>query len=741
MRFLLVSSFMLCATTMMSQNAVVNDSIYSPSVNNALRITASSQAIPWTKEVGLRYNMPIVAKLYKCATLFQPTGVLLGIFKDNKCWGYAGIGSSPVGPLMNVTMGYNTATATNFTYKVYVPSTDQIYEVVETVNFANGVPVGQINLPISLNLKFAISTSSNDVSKGTVSGTSGSFTSAQSVSLTATPTAGNRFIKWTTTSGVLVSRNANYNVTATDNLTLIAHFDEILASSVNDANATTSSLPATITDVTINSGGTLSINAPKEVYSLTVVPGAKINLTQPLTVVGDVTFKADQNNSFSANIGSGMTVSGTVRYVKTMNDDEWYFMSFPCNVTISEITQVGGPGLGNLGSDWFINYYDGESRIANLGVTSNWKNVNVATPTHLNTLTLEANKGYIFGLKTGVGTKDVAFVLDKALVAASESAVRSIPVVAYGNGAPVANNHKGWNLVGQPYLSRFKGANASGLTLISFPTAKGKTYHQDTKESFTSIDPFAAYFIQADATLETNGISFALAGRQLSASTVDNSQSDRVQINFSSPTGSDITNLILNNDQSVEYTIGQDLEKMLGLGTSQPQVYTNLNGINFAFNSLPINNVSNLSLGFYTQTAGSNVISVDATQAPELSQLILTDNKNNTSTDLLTSNYSFIAEAGTNNTRFSITAKRISTDNNSIESATNSPIIRTVGNLLTISNVHQIATVNVFDAMGRLVINKQMSGNSIEIPLSTAGVYNVQLLTREKNWSLKTIIK
>jgi len=113
---------------------------------------SQSQAAPWTREIALQYNMAILAKIYKNGVLFQPTGVLLGIFKDNKCWGFAGIGTSPFGPIMNVTMGYNTATASGFTYKVYDPSDERIYEVVETVNFKSNTPVGLINAPISLNV-------------------------------------------------------------------------------------------------------------------------------------------------------------------------------------------------------------------------------------------------------------------------------------------------------------------------------------------------------------------------------------------------------------------------------------------------------------------------------------------------------------------------------------------------------------------------------------------------------------
>jgi hypothetical protein len=120
--------------------------------------SSQSQSDPWAREAGLRYNMPILAKIYKDAVLFQPTGSLLAIIKDGKCWGYAGLGNSPVGPLYNVTIGYNTASATGFNYQFYDATTGKIYSVVQTVNFTNGVPVGAINAPISLTIQNEILT-------------------------------------------------------------------------------------------------------------------------------------------------------------------------------------------------------------------------------------------------------------------------------------------------------------------------------------------------------------------------------------------------------------------------------------------------------------------------------------------------------------------------------------------------------------------------------------------------------
>jgi hypothetical protein len=134
--------------TAQNDNGITN----SNSVARVSEMSTSENAVPWVREAGLRYNMPILARVYKNNILFQPTGALLGIFKDGKCWGYQGIGNSPVGPLFNVTIGYNSASATGFNYKLYDATTNLIYDIVETVNFTDNVPVGQIQAPISINI-------------------------------------------------------------------------------------------------------------------------------------------------------------------------------------------------------------------------------------------------------------------------------------------------------------------------------------------------------------------------------------------------------------------------------------------------------------------------------------------------------------------------------------------------------------------------------------------------------------
>ena len=206
---------------------LIANSIFASS-EQPLKIVSSPQVDPWVKEVGLNNFMPIIARVYKNGILYQPTGSLLGVFKDNKCWGYGGLGNSPLGTnsVYNITMKYNSTPVPGFTYKVYNPTSGKIYDLVETVTFTHQVPVGEIAAPISLNVQFAITATSADLNKGTVSGSVGTFTSGQSVNVIATPATGYRFVNWTDgVGGIIMSTEADYAFTASESRNLIANFD------------------------------------------------------------------------------------------------------------------------------------------------------------------------------------------------------------------------------------------------------------------------------------------------------------------------------------------------------------------------------------------------------------------------------------------------------------------------------------------------------------------------------------
>jgi hypothetical protein len=503
---------------------------------------------------------------------------------------------------------------------------------------------------------------------------------------------------------------------------------QIAVDTDTDASTITNSETA---DLTVTGTNTVfTVKDPKTFNSVTVEPGAKLDLTNALTITGDLIFKADETGSFNAKVGNAVTLAtdSKVKYVKTMLDTKWYFLSFPCTVNIAEITQVGG-GAFVLGQDWYIKYYNGQTRATNRG-GKNW----VAITDQI-TGTLTANQGYIIGLKTGVGTQQLSFVLDNAIVKTAETSSRPVGVSVWD---AAAGTHAGWNLVGQPYLSRFAGNKITGAPQgVTIPDAiNGMTYTQPTMASAT-FEPFSAYFVQV---LADGDMSFDIAGRSSAPAAVATDLSDRVQLNFTSATGVDYTNLIMDNDQTTAYQIGQDLEKWIGTDTDKPQIYTQLGGVNYGYNALPMTDVQNLPVGIYTKTAGTTTISASAGQAPSLSKLLLFDSSNGTTTDLLISSYSFIADAGTNNTRFTITAQRISTEN-VVETETGCPTLAINNYKLIINNLSGKTAVRVYDAVGRMVASKTTSNSTVEMPVNVAGMYTVLMEVGAKSWVRKVVVR
>lgn len=468
-------------------------------------------------------------------------------------------------------------------------------------------------------------------------------------------------------------------------------------------------------NVTLENNSSLTINSVTSANQITLNPGAKLNLSNSVTV-GNVVLKADDSNSFSAKLSTCMTVNGTVTFQKTMLDTKWYFLSFPCNVNVADITMIGG---GTVGVDFYIQTYSGSNRATN-GLGANWS--------HITTGTLEAKKGYAFGLKSGIGNKTLSFVLDKSIAECETAA--TVPATFYDGN--IGNNHKGWNLIGQPYLSKFAGSQV-GINYLT--TWNGSTYVGQANNLVSNLNPFEAFFVQVAAT---NAISFSLDGRQTIKSAVAANQQESVQLNFTNTSGNDFSTLIFDNELSTEYEIGHDLEKWISTDAPKPQLYSILNGIKFAYNALPLNNAVNLPLGYYSKTGGSSTISASNISVSGLSKLWLTDTQTGKTTDLLSTDYRFDASAGTNNSRFTITLQRISTIEEAIITP-GKPSAYVKNNQIYIQNVPLNATIRLYDITGKIIANKYCTSNMYQIPLSKAGMFVVQIGVNSKIWNLKIV--
>ena len=567
-----------------------------------------------------------------------------------------------------------------------------------------------------------VSYSSSDTNVATVSGNTVTIVGVGTTTITASQAGDGSYTAATSVPQSL-------NITTTPNYTV--------SSNTNISTLITSAT----SDIAVSSGFTLTVNSNKLIHDLTVEPGAKVNFSgaYTLSTVGNVILKADKDNiSSSLNLGSGaLSISGASKFLKTMDITRWYFMSFPSNIAVNNITFTGGYSY-TLGTDYFIKYYDGDSRIENLGASSNWKNVSPGS-------TLNAGEGYIFGIASAIAAdREVIFPLSNTDVQ-TESA-RLVNVTAHGEGVTtnllgntVGANHKGWNLVGQPYISKLAGAGVGSVELPYLVIYNGSGYDSYAKADVTTINPFTSFFVQANATLATTAVSFDLSSRQSLPSSVKNDTIDKVRFYFQTATGIDNTNLVLGNNQTTAYEIGRDMEKWITTGTTKPQVYTMQGGINYAFNALPIANVQNLPLGVYTNSTSMATISTDATQAANLSGLLLTDVNTGITTDLLTSNYSFTANAGTNNARFLISAQRTSTEN--VKISTELPYCSIIAGKLLINNLQSKSKILVFDAFGRFIASEIANNTSLEMQLPAKGVYIIQIIDDNSTICQKVICK
>jgi hypothetical protein len=108
-------------------------------------------------------------------------------------------------------------------------------------------------------------------------------------------------------------------------------------------------------------------------------------------------------------------------------------------------------------------------------------------------------------------------------------------------------------------------------------------------------------------------------------------------------------------------------------------------------------------------------------------------------TNLLATNYIFSAAAGTNNTRFLISAQRITT-NTELMNEMGEPTVTGMKTKLLVNNLSGENNILVYDAIGRIVVSKHTVNSSEEIPILAKGMYTVQIKTSTKTWTKKTVL-
>ena len=519
-------------------------------------------------------------------------------------------------------------------------------------------------------------------------------------------------------------------------------------------------------DVVVLKGATLE-KAPdgtaddrNEFRNMEVYAGGKLKVPALATdlKVNKLVMRSKGDEVPVAEINGTLTIADKLYHAKRIDAARFYFFTLPYDCNVADITYYNGEVLSGNGDGYLIKYYDGAGRAIGQDA-GHWE-------VYTGSL-LEAGKGYIVAISASLNgsfesnpKKELLFPMTNAL---SEMTTKTVAVGTYGVGnASIGDNHKGWNLIGCPFMSNYSPIDAKGLKVgtyedgtwneggkiftynpsvtvpyVTMPNTDGKTYTQKLA-SLQDLQPFRSFFVQVGKVgVDISDVAFSSDNRKAPRKAPAADAAVWVELTLSNATGSDATTVIVDDDKTTDYEIGADLEKMLGYA-ALPQFYSLKSSTRLAFNALPSASASGaVPLGFYAPASDTYTIAMNTTQAQNLEGVYLTDNVTGTVTNLLLGDYSFTSGRTLNDARFSLAVVRSVTavDNVLLEAVT--PVVHR--RTLRIDNAPVGSLVRVYDTLGREVVSEQIDAETVVYQLQMPGVYHVQIITKDSKSVYKVV--
>ena len=475
---------------------------------------------------------------------------------------------------------------------------------------------------------------------------------------------------------------------------------------------------ATLTDVVVTDGATLSAAATKYTFkNITVYPGGKLVIGSgkqlgmaSLTLRGGSAWgaatyehKYPQFVVNNATDGAYSNSSAVINYDYVTTKDQYYSFVLPYagnTGTIKYPLDIYGSAVSasNTGSFEF-QYYDGAARAAG---DTGWKVL--AEPA-----TLVAGTGYTFlgmpkkiyaydGTETRTNVRQ-RYGIHRIPMGVAANAVQAGETnSAPGKATPISvtlaskNNNSGWNLVGNPYLSNVSGLNnqdiqvgklvhtdtnpwdgkwqwddtnpATGVRYI-VTTDDGQTF--ESQQAITAtLKAFKNFFVQIQNGGATSLVIPAntrtdknLAPARYMA---DVEQDIQLAVDLVSETRSDKVDLLINDIYTAEFDQDGDFTKMMN--TTKFNLYGVYPGDNLSFIAVDKTTAAgSIAIGYQVPAAGEYTLQLSErpyVMSDYVETLLVTDHEVSpeVTTDLLENPYSFtVTKAETNDARFTVSIK------------------------------------------------------------------------------------
>ena len=583
-------------------------------------------------------------------------------------------------------------------------------------------------------------------------------------------------------------------IVANENTTTDELFSNIIADDLDASKTRCSTCDVVILkNATLTKAAVDTENDVNQVRNIYIYPGGKLVVPADGNdySVNSLSLRRVEDEVSMASVQTPLLITSSAAnpiYVDVrVNSENWHWFTLPYNCNIADVTWADGtPAKYNV--DWFLMWYDGESRSnQKSNYESHWK-VYEGT-------TLEAGKGYIVGI-TGHPTKskvkyELRFPMAQEVLAA-EQTDKPVAVNAWGVKKDIRPNHKGWNLVGNPYMDYYNTASSyslGGLPLIEYadtydpitglwdyeeresgsvpflviPQDGGWSEYQQELASEVDMQPFTAYFVQVgdpnneghsngmklDASFETTKRGRSSLIRRAPSEVDEQEEPAIVAVELTNAKGeSDKTTLLIADRFTNEYEMNADFFKWFGdyyTYYTKPVLYTlGADNESRAFNALNEELAAQpVALGMYAAQAGEYTFSLhQRSNLTGVAEVWLHDASNNTHTNLLQDDYTFSTSKTNGAGRFSLSVKMMPKLPTDVENIKQGNVWATTqDNEIVINGLTKDMQLWIYDATGKLLHADRTTNYQHSYSVPQTGAYFVRVHDKNDAQTIKVVVE
>lgn len=400
--------------------------------------------------------------------------------------------------------------------------------------------------------------------------------------------------------------------------------------------------------------------------------------------------------------------------------DRWFFITFPYDINVKDITPDRDNAL------WVVRKYSGKDRAELTGNT--WQNMTDGD-------VLKAGQGYILHCYC----EDSEWVNFTFPAAGNPSDFFTCEPVqtelaTYASEFP---HNASWNLVGNSYPAF---VNMQGVEFDAPVTV----WEDNNYYAYSPLDdeyvfkPFQAFFVQGGDITGSNALVINPAFRAHSkeeaaakapARIADNSGRAIFNLHIAGESGRDRARVVVNSEAEMGYEGNRDASKFMSSEANVPQIFVNNAGNRLAIDERPLAD-GEFTLGARIGQKGEYTVSLETRNA-EGYEALLTDNTTGITTDILSEEYVFTADAATDNSRFTLTLKNIANAADMIAASAIS--INANGGMLSV-NAPAAVEITVATVDGKIVASGKSSSFNTRLE---AGIYVVKAGSKVAKISVK----